>query len=185
VTDRRAVVLVAAVLALCGCADAGQGPPVGREPLPQQSLQPPTPGAEQTFEVLPPPPLVTTWSDDGDLAVTTHGSSSCPSGPIAVTVVGEQEVAVEIGLLFPDRDPCTADMSPTTTEVERPRGIDPGETVTVRLRSSGGAEETVVLPPAGDEHGGRQGPIPPSDRSPPHAAVPARRRWRPAAGPHR
>ena len=139
-TDRRSAVavLLAAALALCACAEAGRERP-----------EDPPPGAGQTFEVLPPPPPVA-WSEDGDLAVTTYGSSSCPSGPGAVTVVGEQEVVIDVEALFPDRDPCTADMAPTTTELRRPDGIDADATVTVRLRHPGGDDETVVLPPAGD-----------------------------------
>ncbi|SOD99102.1 hypothetical protein [Blastococcus haudaquaticus] len=141
-TDRRYAVPVAAALALCACAGpAGDPPPVG--------LPGPTTGVEQTFEVAPLPPPVT-WGDDGDLAVTTYGSSSCPSGPTTVTVVGEQEIRIEIEPLFPDRDPCTADMAPRTTAVDRPEGVRADDDLTVRLVYSREAEETVVLPPAGD-----------------------------------
>ena len=150
-TDPRAAAALGVVLVLClgGCASTGPDGALPTVPVPPGPTVPLTPG--QTLEVLPPPPPVR-WSDDGEhLAVTTTGSSSCPSGPTDVTVLGDQEVGIEIGFLFPDRDPCTADMAPTTTEVERPRGIDPAETVTVRLGYEGGGEETVVvLPPAGD-----------------------------------
>jgi len=99
-------------------------------------------------EVLPSSPPVA-WADDGHLSVTTRGSSSCPTGPGEVAVTGEQEVVVGIEPVFPDRDPCTADIAPRTTEVALPRGVSAEEELTVRLRYGNGDEETVVLPPAG------------------------------------
>ena len=133
-TDRsRAIALGALVVALAGCASGG---------APQ--LAPPT--LEPTFPVEPP----VAWARADHLAVTTQGSSSCPTGPLAVSSPGDQEVVLEIGPLHPDRDPCSADLAPTTTEVELPARVSPDEELTVRLRYSNGDEETVVLPPAGD-----------------------------------
>jgi hypothetical protein len=145
VTDapRAAVVLTGAVLAVCACGAGPQEPEAGR-PRP---TAPAMPG--QTFEVLPPPPPVV-WADDGaHLAVTTSGSSSCPLGPTDAEVVGAQEVRVHVTFLFPDRDPCTADIAPTTTEIDVPEGISADEPLTVVLDLGSGVQQQVVLPPAG------------------------------------
>ena len=138
-----AVVLTGAVLAVCACGAGPQEPAAGR-PGP---TAPAMPG--QTFEVLPPPPPVV-WADDGaHLAVTTSGSSSCPLGPTVAEVVGAQEVRVHVTLLFPDRDPCTADIAPTTTDIDVPEGISADEPLTVVLDLGSGVQQQVVLPPAG------------------------------------
>jgi hypothetical protein len=66
------------------------------------------------------------WVNDGQyLGVVTFGSSSCPSGPLGIEVVAEQEIEIRLGPLFPDRDPCTADMSGHVTVVELPSGVTP------------------------------------------------------------
>ena len=142
-TDRRrtAVLLAVVALALGACGTARDASDAGRPTLPATS--------GQTFEVRPPPPPVA-WADGRRLAVTTSGSSSCPTGPTDPVVVGDQELRVPIVSLFPDRDPCTADMTMTTTEVELPDGISPDEPITVHLRHEGDDEQTVVLPPAGE-----------------------------------
>jgi hypothetical protein len=86
---------------------------------------------------------------DGRLSVVPYGSSSCPTAPADVTVVGDQEPVLDIAPLHPDRDPCTADVAPRTTEVQVPAGVTSDEELTVRLRYPTGEEETIVLPPAG------------------------------------
>jgi hypothetical protein len=53
---------------------------------------------------------------------------------------------VELRWLYPDRDPCTADMAPTTTEMGLPDGISSAESLTVHV----GDGEAVVLPRAPD-----------------------------------
>jgi hypothetical protein len=155
VTDRRSAAAVLAVVALSvgGCSSTGDAPGEPRAtgsvpsfpPFPTESA-----GPGQAFEVPPlPPPVV--WADDGrHLAVTTHGSSSCPRGPTDVSVAGTQELRVEIGFLFPGRDPCTADMAVTTTEVDVPDGISADEPLTVLLDHGEGDGERVILRPAGD-----------------------------------
>jgi hypothetical protein len=151
VTDRRrtAVVLALVALALGACGTARDASDAGRPTgsLPLVPTLPATPG--QTFDVRPLPTPVA-WADGRRLAVTTSGSSSCPTGPADPVVVGDQELRVPIVSLFPDRDPCTADMAMTTTEVELPDGISPDEPLTVHLRYEGDDEKTVVLPPAGE-----------------------------------
>jgi hypothetical protein len=138
VTDgpRAAVVLTAALLAASACG-ARDGADTGGPP-----------GAVPTFAVPPPLPPVS-WADDGEtLAVTTRGSSSCPTGPADVEAVGPQEIRVAVRPLFPDRDPCTADVAPTTSEVEVPVGISADQPLTVVLDFGDGVEDEVVLPPA-------------------------------------
>ena len=140
---RAAVVLTGAALAVCACGAGPQEPEAGR----LGPTAPAVPG--QTLEVQPPPPPVV-WADDGaHLAVTTSGSSSCPLGPTVAEVVGAQEVRVHVTLLFPDRDPCTADIAPTTTDIDVPEGISADEPLTVVLDFGSGVQEQVVLPPAG------------------------------------
>ena len=135
---RAAAGLFAAVV-LGGC-----GLPREQAPVQTHSVSP-----GQTYEVQPPPPPVS-WAGDGEqLSVTTYGSSSCPTGPSDVEVVGEQELRVRIEARFPDRDPCTADMAVSSAVIELPRGISADEELTVRLRYDDGEEQTVVLPPAG------------------------------------
>jgi hypothetical protein len=145
VTDvpRAAVVLTGAALAACACGAGPQEREAGR-PGP---TAPAVPG--QTFEVLPPPPPVVRADDGAHLAVTTSGSSSCPLGPTDAEVVGSREVCVHVTFLFPDRDPCTADIAPTTTEIDVPEGISADEPLTVVLDFGSGVQEQVVLPPAG------------------------------------
>ncbi len=149
-TDRSggAAVLVFVTLTLCGCGAARETPDAGAPTAPHVAPDSEPAGPGRTLEVLPPPPPVA-WADGGRrLAVTTYGSSSCPTGPERVEVVGAQEVRVEIEPLFPGRDPCTADMAPRTTEVELPEGVSAAEPLTVLLDHDG-EQEQVVLSPAG------------------------------------
>ena len=149
-TDRSSVPVVAVAVAVAvtvgGCGIPRDDAPLHTLTVSPGPTAPDEPG--QTYEVLPPPPPVS-W-DGGRLSVTTYGSSSCPSGPTDVDVVGDQELDVWIEPLFPDRDPCTADMAPRTTEVELPDGVSSAEELTVRLRYGDEHQETVVLPPAGN-----------------------------------
>jgi hypothetical protein len=120
------------------------GPRVQKLPEPSHAprITLPDPGAgfELTYTPTPPPapdsggqsPLESAfqpsiaWVDDGQyLAVITHGSGSCPSGPDSIEVVAEQEIEIRLGPLFPGREPCTADMSPHATVVELPQGVEP------------------------------------------------------------
>ncbi|MFD2094173.1 hypothetical protein [Blastococcus deserti] len=144
---RRAAVLTVVTLTTCACGAARPAPDAGGPtedlfPLPSVPADP-----GPTFEVRPPPPPVS-WADGGRrLAVTTWGSSSCPTGPGDVEVVGAREVRVEITFLFPGRDPCTADVAPRTTAVDLPEGVTADQPLTVVLDHDG-EEERVELPPA-------------------------------------
>lgn len=96
----------------------------GDEQAPLETAGPSSP-------VQPPPdaaPFEPTiaWVNGGEyLAVVSWGSGSCPSAPHAIDVVGEQEITIRMGSRFPDRDPCTADMSGHVTVLEMPDGISP------------------------------------------------------------
>lgn len=74
------------------------------------------------------------WVNDGQyLGVVTYGSSSCPSGPLGIEVVAEQEIEIRLGPLFPDRDVCSADMSGHVTVVELPQGVTPAKPLVARF----------------------------------------------------
>ena len=145
-----ALVAVAPVLAACDTGGDGEGSPLpyvaefalGAETADagQFVLTPtPDPGRWLSFE-----PSVT-WVDDGQyLGVVTFGSSSCPAGPHGIEVVADQELAIRLGPLFPDRDVCSADVAGHVTVMELPRGITPTEPLTVRFDGS-----PVTLPPVG------------------------------------
>lgn len=146
---RGAVVLAFAVLGAAACGTTA-GPDAGRPVQSPPVVADPTAGEPgRRLDVAPPPPPVA-WADDGRrLTVTTWGSSSCPTEPTGVEVVGPQEVHVQIEPLFPDRDPCTADMAVLSYDVDVPPDISPDEALTVHLRYEDGSEQTVLLAPAG------------------------------------
>ncbi|MGY1601708.1 hypothetical protein [Geodermatophilus sp. SYSU D00815] len=113
--------------------------PVPPEPMRSEPVPPTAPGDLPLFE-----PTVA-WVDDGRyLAVVGYGSSSCPSGPHGLDVVGDQAIEVRLGPLFPDRDPCTADLSGHVTVVELPEGITPTRPLTARF-----GEREVTIPAVG------------------------------------
>ncbi len=150
-TDRSAgaAVLVFVALTLCGCGAAREAPDAGALTAPHVAPHSEPVGPGRTFEVPPPPPPVA-WAEGGRrLAVTTYGSSSCPTGPRKVEAVGAQEVRVEVEPLFPGRDPCTADMAPRTTEVELPQGVSADVPLTVLLDHDGEQEQVVLFPAGG------------------------------------
>jgi hypothetical protein len=136
-----------AVLLLSGCSGDGapRTTPDPRAVVPGGPTVPDVP--LETFPVDPPdtsPSVVRTADGDG-LRVTTWGSSSCPRGPVGVTVTGRQEIRIELDFLSPGRGACSADLGPTTTGIEVLAGIAADEPLTVRL----GDGDPVVVPPAG------------------------------------
>jgi hypothetical protein len=121
------------------------------EPSPAPRITLPDPGEgfdERTYTPSPAPapdsggqsPLESAfqpsiaWVNDGQyLGVVTFGSSSCPSGPLGVEVVAEQEVEIRLGPLFPDRDVCSADINGHVTVVELPSGVTPAKPLVARF----------------------------------------------------
>ena len=150
---RAAVLLTVATLTVSACTTSGAAPEVSPPtgPLPHFPLpSEPVPGAPGRTVVVPPPPPPVRWADDAEhLVVVTSGSSSCPTGPTDLVVVGDQEIRLELGLLFPDRDPCTADMAVRSTEVDVPEGISAGRPLDVLLEHEGASKRMVLLPPDG------------------------------------
>ena len=146
---RRPLLAAVALAAATGCASP-QGPLAPghvtdfpyREDPPLRLGEPAGPSQEvDPFAARP----TISWAEDGAyLAVTAYGSSSCPNGPTDITVTGDQQLEIDLGELYPERDVCTADLGPTVTVVEVPEGITPDEPVTAVI----GDEEPVVLGPA-------------------------------------
>ena len=98
-----------AIVGLSGCASAGvaidryRGTP---------------PGLDISSDSDPVPTAI--LDDDGNLALVTYGSSSCPPTATSIEMTGEGAVNIE---LEPDSGgPCTADMAPTTHIIPLPDG---------------------------------------------------------------
>jgi hypothetical protein len=105
----------------------------GRQP-PDAPSPPPTPDSGGPSPLVPALQPSIAWVNDGQyLGVVTYGSSSCPDGPVGLEVVAEQEIHVRLGRLFPDRDPCTADVSGHVTVVELPPGVAPSKPLVARF----------------------------------------------------
>src|SRR4051812_4136680 len=84
------------------------------------------------------------WVNDGQyLGVVTFGSGSCPSGPHALSVAGDQEIEVRLGPLFPDREVCPAAVRGHVRGVGLPGGITPDEPLLARFE-----EREVTIPAA-------------------------------------
>lgn len=129
--ERQFVLTPAPTPQLLLLPEASSAPPV--TPSPDLGEDWPT-TPTQTLPITPTPDTggspsfgsSVAWVNDGQyLAVVTYGSSSCPSGPHSIDVVADQEIEIRLGLLFPDRDVCTADVRSHVTVMELPQGIMP------------------------------------------------------------
>jgi hypothetical protein len=113
-----------------------------REEVPVETSTAPVPDSGERSLLEPAFQPSVAWVDDGRyLGVVAFGSSSCPSGPLAIEVVADQEIQIRLGPLFPDRDVCSADLSGHVTVVELPEGITPTKPLTARF-----AERGVTIP---------------------------------------
>lgn len=65
------------------------------------------------------PELVVSLRPDDRLAITTWGSSSCPTVPTQLKVRGRQHIQVSLSNAY--KRMCTMDMAPTTSEIALPR----------------------------------------------------------------
>lgn len=101
-------------------------------PLPTSGLPPGVDGTEANPASLPGAGLTT----DGRLWVVTFGSGS---NPLTVAQVDADRQTVTVHLTQRD-GPATADLVPTTTTLELPDGVDPGQPVTVDLPGFGTVE---------------------------------------------
>jgi hypothetical protein len=119
-----AVVTVSAVILLAACTG---GPPIASDQEEPSSVADRTyrgttetsrgPGEGTVFSESPQG----TWLERNQtFAVTTWGSSSCPSIPTSIEL--EAKNAVAIHFEPSPHDPCTADMAPTTHEFTVPSG---------------------------------------------------------------
>jgi hypothetical protein len=103
----------------------------------------PDAGGQSPLELAFQPSVA--WVDDGQyLGVVTYGSSSCPSGPLGIEVVADQEIEIRLGPVFSDRDVCSADMSGHATVLALPEGISPTKPLMARF-----AEREVRIPAVG------------------------------------
>ena len=74
------------------------------------------------------------WAADGALQVVTWGSGSCPNLPTSVKADGANHVRVATEEWRPPgSNGCSADLSPTTSTVAVPEGIDVSSAVTVTI----------------------------------------------------
>ncbi len=138
-----ALLAVGVVLSITGCSSnpvpyLAEFAPGRDDPAGQQFVLSPA------FEPRGPSSFASSvaWANNGDyLAIIAYGSGSCPSGPDSITVVGDQELEIRLGPLFPDRDVCTADLGPHVTVVDVPEGITPTKRLVARFE-----DREVTLP---------------------------------------
>lgn len=127
-----AVAVGVVMIALTGCADSGVADSV-------------TPGIPDGFDLgadgHQPGAM---WVEDGArFAVVTFGSSSCRPIATALTVEGDDELALTFAPS--PHDECTADFAPTTHEFDLPdRVTGRPVTITVTYEDTAGAN-TLVL----------------------------------------
>ena len=84
------------------------------------------------------------WAADGALELVTWWSGYCPHLPTSVEADGANRVRVKTKEWHPPgSNGCSADMSPTTSTVRVPDGVDVTRPVTVTIDG-----QAVTLPPA-------------------------------------
>ncbi len=71
------------------------------------------------------------WVSETEFGVITMGSSSCPAVAGELEVLDADEVQIEFGPS--PRNPCTADMAPTSHVFQLPSAVD-GRPVTVTVQ---------------------------------------------------
>lgn len=108
------------------------GLPEGAAPSPSASTELP---ADPDFS----PSAV--WLEDDVLAVVTYGSSSCPTAPSSLEVVDGTDL--RIATIQLGGEVCTADIAPTTFEIDDPEGLVPTMSYTVTFD---GESESVLEP---------------------------------------
>lgn len=105
-------------------------------------------GAVQASAPDGDPRFAASWAGRDRITVTTWGSSSCPTGPVRIERTGPQEVEVEVRATG-DEDDCTADLSPTTSTVVLPEGVDDGAPLAVLVDDGGETGTRLTLPARG------------------------------------
>lgn len=71
------------------------------------------------------------WAEAGRMYVVTFGSSSCPKVPTGVSASADNRLTVRAKPI--SDGPCTMDISPTTSLVDVPAGIDDSKPVEVTI----------------------------------------------------
>lgn len=125
------------VLLLVGCSPSSIGTNETREE---------PAGAVRATTSRGEPGVSAAWLDAGTIAVTTWGSSSCATRPVRIERTQEHEVEVRVRRTDRD-DVCTADASPTTSEVALPDGVPTDAPLHVVVDADGGTEHRLTLQP--------------------------------------
>lgn len=117
--------LVAILLALClgsACGCAPEQPPMESD---RSQFSAPSSGFTAQVVASGAEGVTITWIDDTTkLIITTEGSSSCPLVPLRLD--GEHHDTVVLGRDDGGNAVCSADLSPTSSTITRPKSWDPG-----------------------------------------------------------
>ncbi len=74
--------------------------------------------------------------------MTIWGSSSCPSVPVALDVLGRHQVQITVAS---EGGACTADLSATTSVIQLdPAAVDTASQVQVTVHEPSGAPATII-----------------------------------------
>jgi hypothetical protein len=84
------------------------------------------------------------WTD-GQLALTTWGSGSCPAVPVALTALDASTVEITVSADY-GASPCTADLSPTTSVIDLPDTLTGPGPLTVKVLADGAAPIILQVP---------------------------------------
>ena len=135
-------IALAAVVSACGGVHNGtaSGSPGARLVLRHYLGAPP--GAK-----IVPGPDTAVWNTSGQIAVVAWGSSGCPRLPLRVDSAENNTIKVTMSEHVPDPSAlCPADLTPTTTIIAVPPGINAGRPV-ITVIVDGDFSATVSLPP--------------------------------------
>jgi hypothetical protein len=106
-------------------------------------------GAGQAMNPRGEPRVSAAWVEAGTIAITTWGSSSCPTRPVKIERVSESDVEVRVQRTD-GTDDCSADAAPTTNQVDLPSGVSTAVPLDVVVHDGQGPIPRLVLrPPPG------------------------------------
>jgi len=137
--------IIAVAFALCGCSTSSSPnvPSTTTAPIPSSAPASPALAATPFPSVtiirgLPPNATRSSafeghavWAEAGRMYVVTFGSSSCPKVPTGVSASADNRLTVRAKPI--SDGPCTMDISPTTSLVDVPAGIDDSNPVEVTI----------------------------------------------------
>ena len=142
---RQTVVRLLALLPLL-CLLAGCSPPTS---IGTNESQAEPVGAVQVTDDRGQPRVSAAWIDPSTIAVTTWGSSSCPTRPVKIERTTESEVEVRVQRTDDGGD-CDADIAPTTNEVDLPSGVSTAAPLDVVVHVGEGPIPRLTLRPPPD-----------------------------------